>query len=248
MKLPKILVLCSGGMDSTTALALTINQVGRENTTMMTFDYGSTHATKEMGSAWAIAKYFNVHQQKVLLPSKIFKGGGSALMGDSEIPKAQYQDPLREGPSSTVVPFRNAVLLSVATAYAQTHGISGIVFSAHATDYDRWAYPDCSPEFVGAMTAAIYAGTMGKVRLQSPFLALTKAGIVAIAADIAAPLELTWSCYRSNPLHCGECPTCIERIKAFHAAGYHDPVDYTDDRDFDFPHKDLKEFPDVPNK
>lgn len=227
----KAVVLLSGGMDSTTALAKCLQQ-GMEEVLPLSVRYGSTHEAAESMAAEQVANFYHLPRYVVTLPPDIFSGGASALLGESDIPEEEYHDITKETPSVTVVSFRNANLISAATAIAEAHGFDQVWVAMHQTDFSGWAYPDCSPEFVGAMAAAIYVGTMHKVRLVTPFLWNTKAEIVMEAAELEAPLQLTWSCYRGGNHHCGECPTCKERIKAFSVAGYIDPVEYVKEQEW----------------
>jgi 7-cyano-7-deazaguanine synthase len=217
------IVLLSGGMDSTTALAKALKIGGVE---ALSVRYGAVHQEAEVMSAGLVAEWFHVGHRVIDLPSDIFRGSGSALLGESEIPNEEYHDPTKETPSATVVPFRNATLLSIATALAEANKFDYVWAAMHQTDWGGWAYPDCSPEFAGSMSSAIYIGTLHKVRLVTPFIWSTKAEIVQEAVELEAPLQLTWSCYRGGDFHCGECPTCLERAKAFALAGYMDPVRY----------------------
>lgn len=228
----KHVVLASGGMDSTTALALAIAASSPEEVMALSFLYGAKHGHREYDAAFAIAQYFGCVLHSVTLNHTVFEGSGSALLGESEMPNDEYQVPEEDGPSPTVVPFRNAVLISNAVAIAESIGATNVIFSGHASDHEHWAYPDCSPEFIGTMIGAVYAGTMGKVRLTAPFLWVEKATIVSFAATAVAPLHLTWSCYEGKELHCGTCPTCRERLRAFNVAGYIDPVEYANEVEF----------------
>lgn len=225
----KAVVLLSGGMDSTTALAQSIAD-GMSSVVALSTRYGSKHSSREIDAAlgvvdWYTRMGYDVSHVVVSLPD-IFRGANSSLMGEQPLPTGEYLDPETEGPNSTEVPFRNANLLSVATTIALVRGAERVYFGAHASDHNRWAYPDCSPEFIGSMASAIYIGTMHRVRLVAPFAHMTKADVVTRAALLDAPLHCTWSCYDNQLLHCGVCPTCKERIKAFAEAGFADPVPY----------------------
>ena len=221
----KSIVLFSGGIDSTTALAIAIGN-HPENVVALTIRYGSKHMTSEGAAAEAIIEHYGCVYEIIDLPSGIFEGADSALMGDAPMPHVDYQDVVAEGPSATVVPFRNAVFLSIATAAALRWSASQVWLATHMADYAQWAYPDCSPEFVGSMAAAIYVGTMHEVRLVTPFSWLTKGAVVGMALQAGVPIDLTWSCYQGGSKHCGVCPTCRERIAAFLTAGCKDPVPY----------------------
>jgi 7-cyano-7-deazaguanine synthase len=218
------IVLLSGGMDSTTALGLAIEQ--SSFATALSVQYGSRHAKSELDAAEEVAQFYDIPHHLLKLPSELFSGGGSALMGEVDVPNEEYHDPETESPSVTVVPFRNANLISAATAFAESHNYDRVWVAVHASDAQGFAYPDCTPQFMGPMAAAVYIGTHRKVSLMVPFQWMTKAEIVTKAYEIGAPLHLTWSCYRGKIVQCGECPTCLERIKAFQEAGFIDPVDY----------------------
>lgn len=225
----KAVILFSGGMDSTTALYQAVAD-GAKEVLAITFDYGSKHAEREITAAKEImTSVVSVipSQHVVLKLPSIFGGGKSAVMGDADMPLEEYKDyESGEGESITVVPFRNANLISAAVTLAEVAGFSKVYVGMHATDYGSWAYPDCTPEFLGAMANAMYVGTMGRVRLVFPLIWMTKAEVVTRGALLNVPFNLTWSCYEGGHRHCGRCPTCSERIKAFIEAGYRDPVTY----------------------
>lgn len=222
----KALVLLSGGMDSTTALAKALSTFGMEAVEAISVQYGSVHQNAESAAAEVIASYYEVHRRVLYIDPDVFNQGNSALMGKSAIPDEEYHDIETETPSATVVPFRNANFISQAVAVAEGAGYDQVWIANHATDSAGFAYPDCTPEFMGAMAAAVYIGTLRKVRLVTPFQQMSKAEIVGVAADLEAPLHLTWSCYRGAEVACGQCPTCLERIRAFAVAGYVDPINY----------------------
>lgn len=226
------LVLLSGGLDSTTVLAQAMEEhyhgVGLP-VHALSIRYGSRHDLAEWEAARAVAEWYRIPHHTIRLPSDAFVGSGSTLMGEGDIPHASYQEIHdAEGPSPTVVPFRNAVLLSLAVAFAASNGLGAVYAGMHAEDAHNWAYPDCTPEFLGPFTAAVYVGTYRRVRLVTPFIWIDKAAIVRRALELKAPLHLTWSCYDPKPgrIPCGLCPTCVERIHAFEAAGYLDPAPY----------------------
>lgn len=238
----RAVVLFSGGIDSTTALMQAIwdmsgstifpdDKVDGVEVLALTLDYGSLHSASEGIAAYNVVKWItNVYGDVVDLrhvtykvPSVIFTGGKSSLMGEGRVPQGEY---VADGPQSTVVPFRNAVLLSIAIAAAEKEEYQFVYAGMHATDWNMWAYADCSPEFLGAMSAAAYIGTMHKVRLRAPFMRVPKHMVVERASALKAPLHLTWSCYMGGTMHCGLCATCQERVKAFRDAGFEDPTSY----------------------
>ncbi len=225
----KAVVLFSGGLDSTTVMYQAIAD-GADQIVAVTFDYGNKHAYRETQAAIdimiGVRTVVDCGHRIIALP-KIFSGGRSAVMGDVEMPMEEYKNyESGEGESITVVPFRNANLISGAVTIAEVYGFDKVYAGMHATDYGSWAYPDCTPEFLGGMATAIYVGTLGRVRLVFPLIWMTKAEVVTRAALLGVPIRLTYSCYEGGQRHCGRCPTCLERIKAFVEAGYQDPVAY----------------------
>ena len=219
-------VLLSGGLDSLTCAGIAAQKHRPSRVLALSLYYGQKHE-KELRAAEAISEALGLQYSSRQLPVDVFRGAGSALVDPIEMPEATYEElQQQQGPGTAYVPFRNANLLSVATAIALTVGAEEVYFGAHATDAHNWAYPDCTPEFVGAMANAIYVGTYHKVRLVTPLLHLTKAEVVRKAAELKLPLHLTWSCYNGREKQCGKCPTCLERINAFRANGLVDPVPY----------------------
>lgn len=225
-------VLFSGGLDSTVAVAQAVRD-GHKTIKLLRCIYGSMHNNAEMVATTKLLIAFSDLWEDVtwIVPSPvelppIFSGGGSSLMGDVPIPTGEYVDAEVTGPTNTEVPFRNANLISVATTIAMRDGHDSVYIGVHASDHNRWAYPDCSPEFIGAMENAVYVGSMHRVRLIAPFIWSTKAGVVEYGMKYNAPLHLTWSCYRGGGVHCGECPTCIERHQAFLEGMGWDPTNY----------------------
>jgi 7-cyano-7-deazaguanine synthase len=153
------------------------------------------------------------------------------MLTDSSIaiPSISYAD-LPHGVSPTYVPFRNGQMLSKLAGHIQGNihftDDAMIYFGAHAEDAANWAYPDCTPEFVGAMANAIYIGTYQRVRLSTPWLHATKHEIITYGDKHGTPYHLTWSCYVGGERHCGVCPTCRARKDAFVKAGVADPTQY----------------------
>lgn len=222
----KTIVMLSGGIDSTTLLAYAMKHDDRprEGITALSFLYGQKHAV-EVNHALTIAQTYGVDHELVGLPA-VFAGADSALI-EGEMPHMTYEELAEsEGVSPTYVPFRNGSFLSIATALALTKGADSIYYAPHAEDARGWAYPDCTPEFNGAMANAIYIGTYHKVRLVTPFQHLRKHEIIRIGHDLGAPLDLTLSCYEGRKPACGRCPTCVARLAAFAEAGLIDPIEY----------------------
>jgi 7-cyano-7-deazaguanine synthase len=124
----------------------------------------------------------------------------------------------------TVVPFRNAIFLSIAAGFAESVGAEGLVIAAHTGDHA--VYPDCREDFMGAMADAMRLGTYAGIRLLRPFIGFSKGRIAAEGARLGVDFSRTWSCYRGGEIHCGKCGTCVERREAFLQAGLPDPTAY----------------------
>ena len=223
----KALVLFSGGLDSTTCLALAIERFGADEVLALSVSYGQKH-TKEIDAAKAVAAYYGVTLQTLDLAA-IFAGSDCSLLQGSraEIPKESYAEQLQSTdgkPVSTYVPFRNGLFLSSAASVALSHGCEVILYGAHADDAAGTAYPDCSSEFNDAINSAIYLGSGRQLRVEAPFVGKTKADVVAEGLRLHAPYHLTWSCYEGGEKPCGLCGTCRDRAAAFAANGVEDPA------------------------
>ena len=223
----KKIVLLSGGIDSTTCLALALQTAKPEEVLALNMYYGQRHE-KEMLSACKIAAYFGVELMEMDL-SEIFARSDCSLLKSSNnaIPEASYADQLKKTdgkPVSTYVPFRNGLMLSAAASIAVSIGADFIYYGAHADDAAGNAYPDCSPEFTRSINDAIYLGTAGQVSVCAPFIHSTKADVVREGLKMKAPYELTWSCYEGGEKPCGKCGTCLDRAKAFEINGATDPA------------------------
>lgn len=232
-------VLASGGTDSTLALVNAMHDNPGGEVHMLSILYGQKHK-KEIEAAHNIyLHYANIDDpvikngslvvaHRVIDMGNPFAGADSTLIDfDKGQPQLSYLEILEsEGPSPTVVPFRNANLISIATAYAIINGCGLIYVGMHATDAHNWAYPDCTPEFLGAMANAIYVGSYQEVRLVFPLIWMHKVDVIKQGYALGIPFELTWSCYEGREKHCGLCPTCIERIEGFRQLGVADPVPY----------------------
>lgn len=224
----KILVLSSGGVDSTTCLAMAVKEVGAENVLALSVYYGQKH-DKEIQAAKKVAEYYGVERMELDL-SVIFAGSNCSLLKQSteDIPLESYAQQIEEThgerPVSTYVPFRNGLFLSSAASIALSRGCSKIMYGAHADDAAGAAYPDCSLDFVNAMNQAIYLGSGNQLTIEAPFVSLTKADVVKKGLELGVPYALTWSCYEGGEKPCGKCGTCIDRQKAFEKNGVIDPL------------------------
>lgn len=230
----KALVLNSGGVDSTTCVALAIEKYGKENVVTATLYYGQRH-DKELLCAKAIAEHYGVrHIEEDISCVMKYAGDVCSLMKDSkiEIQDKSYADQKKanaEGRVDSYVPFRNGLLLSIAAAYADSlfpNQDAVVVYGAHADDAAAESYADCSPAFADAMDNAINIGTYGRIHVWRPLINMTKAQVVGEGLRLNVPYEKTWSCYKGGEKACGTCGTCRERVEAFEANGTKDPIDY----------------------
>jgi protein ExsB len=223
----KVMVLSSGGVDSTTCLGIAVKEYGCENVVALSIFYGQKH-DKEIKAADDVAEYYGVEHIKLDL-STIFDFSNCSLLShsDEEIPKESYNDQIKKTdgkPVSTYVPFRNGLFISSSAAIAISKGCSKIYYGAHADDSAGNAYPDCSSVFNEAMNKAVYEGSGRQLEIEAPFVGLNKAQVVKKGLEIGVPYNLTWSCYEGNDKPCGKCGTCIDRLAAFKANGIDDPI------------------------
>lgn len=223
----KALVLFSGGVDSTTCLGLAVKKYGKENVIALSVSYGQKHS-KEIEAARAVADYYGVERIDLDL-SLIFQFSDCSLLKNSseKIPHESYSKQLQKtdgSPVSTYVPFRNGLFLSSAASIALSKGCGVIYYGAHSDDAAGNAYPDCSEVFNSAMNTAIYEGSGRQIKIEAPFVGMTKAEVVKTGLELNVPYELTWSCYEGGDKPCGTCGTCIDRAKAFELNGIKDPA------------------------
>lgn len=214
-----VVVLCSGGMDSVVAL----HWARREHVVVAaaSFDYGAKHNHREIPYAAEHAMIVSARHEVIrldfidrLFASDLLKSGG-------EIPEGHYE---AENMKQTVVPFRNAIMLSIACGFAESIGAEGLVIAAHGGDHA--IYPDCREDFMRAMGDAMRLGTYAGVTLLRPFINLSKGDIAATGAKLGVDFSRTWSCYKGGAVHCGKCGTCVERREAFAKAKVNDPTVY----------------------
>lgn len=211
------IIVVSGGMDSITMLYEYKDRIAQA----VSFHYGSNHNDKEL----AFAK---MHCERLGIPHLIiplsFMGQyfeSSLLQGAEAIPEGNYDD---ENMKSTVVPFRNGIMLAVAAGLAETHHLKYVMLANHGGDHA--IYPDCRPEFVDSMSDAIAAGTYNNIRIFAPYTNITKADIARHGKELGIDYAETWSCYKGGEHHCGKCGTCTERIDALREAGIEDKTVY----------------------
>jgi 7-cyano-7-deazaguanine synthase len=214
-----VVVLCSGGMDSVTAL----HWARREHdvAAVVSFDYGAKHNHREIPFAAEHAVLVGARHEIITLEfvNRLF--ASALLQSGGAIPEGHYE---AENMKQTVVPFRNAIMLSIACGFAESVGAEGLVIAAHGGDHA--IYPDCREDFMRAMGDAMRLGTYAAVKLLRPFIALNKGQIAAEGARLGVDFARTWSCYKGGAVHCGKCGTCVERREAFAVAGLNDPTAY----------------------
>jgi len=215
----KVVVLCSGGMDSVTALHWARRH--HEVAAAVSFDYGSKHNHREIPFAAEQARRLAVAHQVIPLEFMNRLFASALLQSGGAVPAGHYEDATMR---QTVVPFRNAIMLSVAAGFAESRGAAALVIAAHTGDHA--VYPDCREAFMRAMGEAMRQGTYAGLELLRPFIALTKAEIAREGARLGVDFAHTWSCYVGGAVHCGRCGTCVERREAFLLAGLPDPTVY----------------------
>lgn len=223
---PRAVILLSGGLDSTTTLAIARSQ-GFE-LFALSFGYGQRHAI-EIDAAQHIASSFGV-KRHVIVPIDLRVFGGSALTSDQEVPKNRPLDEMSHGIPITYVPARNTIFLSFALAFAEVVESTDLFLGVNALDYS--GYPDCRPEYLAAFECmanlATRAGVEGrKLTIHAPLIAWTKAQIIRRGLELGVDFALTTSCYDPTPKGaCGHCDSCLLRLKGFAEAGVPDPARY----------------------
>lgn len=210
-------IILSGGMDSVTLLHAEKERIALA----VTFDYGSNHAAKEIECAKWHCQLLGI--EHIIIPlefmHKYFKS--SLLEGSEAIPEGHYAD---ENMKSTVVPFRNGIMLAIACGIAESRNLKYVFIANHAGDHA--IYPDCRESFIGSMSEAAANGTYNHVQILSPFQTFNKGDIAALGGKLGVDYTRTYSCYKGGEKHCGKCGTCVERKEAFGMAGMTDPTEY----------------------
>jgi 7-cyano-7-deazaguanine synthase len=213
------IILLSGGMDSGVLLAWARRRY--DGIHALSFDYGSRHGVREREKARDLAEHFDVPLKNIPLSffNELFTS--SLLTSGDEVPEGPYA---QDNISSTVVPFRNGIMLSIAVGYAEDRDISTVLIASHGGDHP--IYPDCRPAFTEAMSRAAQEGTFGRVSIQAPFALLDKKAIAGLGRELGLDFRMTYSCYKGGRIHCGRCATCLERKAALgHDQGL-DPTEY----------------------
>lgn len=213
------IIVLSGGMDSVTLL----HEYKSRIALAVTFDYGSNHNAREIVCAREQCAELGIEHIVIALEfmGKYFRS--SLLEGAEAIPEGHYED---ENMRSTVVPFRNGIMLAVACGLAESRGLQHVLIANHGGDHA--IYPDCRRGFVEAMSSAMREGTYEGVDIIAPYTDITKADIARRGAALAINYNNTYSCYKGGEIHCGVCGTCTERKEAFRLAGIADPTPYAE--------------------
>jgi 7-cyano-7-deazaguanine synthase len=224
----KAVVLVSGGLDSATTLAIAIKE--GYNIYALTFNYGQRHA-RELDAAKELVNHYKIQNHEII-ELDLTKLSHSALIDRTkEIPENRQPSDLPTLIPTTYVPARNIIMLSCATAWAESIEAEAIFIGVNAIDYS--GYPDCRPDFIAAYERATELGTKTgvegrKIKIETPLINLTKPEIINRGHELGVPFELTWSCYKGEVLACGKCDSCQLRLKGFREAGLKDPLNYED--------------------
>ena len=213
------IIVLSGGLDSTTMLYEYRERIALA----VSFHYGSNHNDRELAFAKLHCERLGI--QHLIIPLDFIGRyfNSSLLAGADAIPEGHYND---DNMRSTVVPFRNGIMLSIAAGLAENNGLQYVMIANHAGDHT--IYPDCRPEFISAMDAAINSGTYNNARILAPYTNITKADIARRGKLLKIDYSETWSCYKGGKVHCGKCGTCVERREALLLAGIDDTTEYED--------------------
>lgn len=210
-------IIVSGGMDSITMLYDFKDCIALG----ISFDYGSNHNGKEIPFAKMHCDRLGIKHITIPLDfmHQYFKS--SLLEGGDAIPEGHYEE---ENMKSTVVPFRNGIMLAIAVGLAESNGLKKIYIANHGGDHT--IYPDCRPEFIKSFNGASVAGTYEGLSIEAPYTNITKADIAMRGKELGIDYAETWSCYKGGDIHCGKCGTCVERKEALFLAGIEDKTIY----------------------
>ena len=220
----RAVVVLSGGMDSTVCATLAVREHGPEAVAALHVSYGQRTEARERRAFEAICDRLQIRKRLVVRNDALGAIGGSALT-DSQLSVPEAGAEIGTDVPITYVPFRNAHFLSVAVSWAEVVGAQSIFIGAVAQDSS--GYPDCRPEYYDAFNEVIRTGTKeGAIRVRTPLISLRKQQIVTLGLELAAPFDLTWSCYSRDDAACGVCESCVLRLRAFEFAGTVDPIPY----------------------
>ena len=220
----KVVVSLSGGMDSAVCAAIAVREFRADAVAALHISYGQRTEAREQVSFLGICERLGI-RRRLIVKTPFFRAIGGSALTDAQIAVPEAGPDTGAHVPVTYVPFRNAHLLSAAVSWAEVLGAELIYIGA--VQQDSSGYPDCRPEFYLAFNEAIRAGTReGRIRVETPLIALRKSEIVTRGLELGAPFDLTWSCYSRDDQACGSCESCVLRLRAFAAAGAVDPVPY----------------------
>jgi 7-cyano-7-deazaguanine synthase len=220
----QLVVSLSGGMDSAVCAALAVRDYGAENVAALHISYGQRTEAREQTSFLGICEALGIHR-RLIVKTPFFRAIGGSALTDDRIDVPEGETHIGASIPVTYVPFRNAHFLSSAVSWAEVLGAERIYIGA--VEQDSSGYPDCRPEFYEAFNQTIRAGTKeGRIRIETPLIALRKFEIVTLGLELGAPFHLTWSCYSREDQACGSCDSCVLRLRAFASAGAVDPISY----------------------
>jgi 7-cyano-7-deazaguanine synthase len=216
----RAVVLLSGGMDSAVCAALAVRDY---DAAAVHVSYGQRTQERERQSFLAICQRLKIHD-RLMVHNEAFRAIGGSALTDESIAVPDAENIGRDIPV-TYVPFRNAHFLAVAVSWAEVLGAEKIYIGA--VEPDSSGYPDCRPAYYKAFNEVVKTGTRdGRIEILTPLIAMRKAEIVRLGLELGAPFDLTWSCYSREDEACGVCDSCVLRLRAFEAAGVHDPIPY----------------------
>lgn len=215
----KVIVSLSGGMDSATVLTKAIED--GYDVDCVGFSYGSKHNQYENAAANRVAKYYDVPFDLIRLDEVLRGFASNLLKGGGDIPEGHYES---ESMSQTVVPGRNLIFAAFLVGLAWSRDAEIVYLGIHGGDHA--IYPDCRPGFFHALNAAVIAGSDDRVRLEAPFLHGNKESILGYGLKVGTPYWTTRTCYKDQPIACGKCGSCQERLEAFRLFGDDDPIEY----------------------
>lgn len=215
----KVVMALSGGMDSSTMLKKLLEEGNQVKCVF--FKYGSKHESYEMEASLEISNFYNSNLKIFDLTSIMGNFNSHLLKSGGDIPEGRFDDPIME---QTVVPGRNMIFLSVMAGYAWSINASKIAIGIHKGDHA--IYADCRMEFYKSMNLSIYLGTDKRVGVIAPFIDTDKIGILKYGIKYDVPYGITRTCYKNQPIACGKCGACVERLEAFKTLGYKDLLEY----------------------
>lgn len=219
-------VLLSGGMDSTVLLHHVAQRLQRRPVHALSFDYGQRHARELEAASWQAraARAATHHIVDMSFLADLVSAGTTLVRGGGDVPDLDALDPSTLDQPPTYVPNRNMILLSIAAAYAEAHGVRDVFYGAQA--HDEYGYWDCTREFLDCLNVTLALNRRDPVTIHAPFIDLRKDALVTLGQELGVDFTHTWSCYRGGATACGACPTCRERLNAFAAARAKDPLPY----------------------